>query len=180
MVIVLSNPSMSDFDFRPATESDFPAILALNLESEHFLSPLAPSKLAYLFQEAAVFQVATAQDRVVGFLLVFGPQANYGSPNFLWFTARYQDFLYVDRIVISEKFRGHHLASAFYERLENYALAQGVPRIVCEVNIDPPNPASLRFHENQGFAEVGLQSIPSDEKTGEQKIVSLQAKDLRL
>jgi len=170
---------MSDFDFRPATESDFAAILALNLESQHFLSPLVdPSKLARLYREAAVFQVATSEDLVAGFLLVFGPQANYDSPNFLWFTARYHDFLYVDRIVISEKFRGRHLASAFYQQLESHALAQGVARIVCEVNIDPPNPASLRFHESQGFVEVGRKSIPGEEKTREQKIVSLQAKAL--
>jgi uncharacterized protein len=170
---------MIDFRFRAATESDFPAILALNLESEHFLSPLKPNKLARLCREAAVFQLATSQDLVAGFLLVFGPQADYDSPNFLWFKARYPDFLYVDRIVISEKFRGHHLARRFYEQLENHALAHDVARIVCEVNIDPPNPASLRFHESQGFVEIGRQSIPSDEKAGEQKIVSLQAKALK-
>jgi predicted GNAT superfamily acetyltransferase len=170
---------MIDFRFRAATESDFAVILALNLESEHFLSPLNPNKLERLCREAAVFQVATSQDLVAGFLLVFSPQADYDSPNFLWFKARYHDFLYVDRIVISEKFRGHHLASRFYEQLENHALAQGVARIVCEVNIDPPNPASLRFHESQGFGEIGRQSIPSDDKTGEQKIVSLQVKGLR-
>ena len=170
---------MIDFRFRGATESDFAAILALNLESEHFLSPLNPNKLARLCREAAVFQVATSHDLVAGFLLVFGPQADYDSPNFLWFKARYHDFLYVDRIVISEKFRGHHLASTLYERLENHALAHDVARIVCEVNIDPPNPASLRFHESQGFMEVGRQSVPSDQKTGEQKIVSLQAKALK-
>ena len=170
---------MIDFRFRAAIESDFAAILALNLESEHFLSPLNPNKLKRLCREAAVFQVATSQDLVAGFLLVFSPQAEYDSPNFLWFKARYHDFLYVDRIVISEKFRGHHLASKLYEQLENHTLARGVARIVCEVNIDPPNPASLRFHESQGFVEVGRQSIPSDEKPGQQKIVSLQAKTLR-
>lgn len=171
--------SMIDFHFRAAAESDFAVILALNLESEHFLSPLNASKLTRLFREAAVFQVATWQDLIAGFLLVFGPQADYDSPNFLWFKSRFSDFLYVDRIVISEKFRGHHLASGFYERLENHAIADGVARIVCEVNIDPPNPASLRFHESQGFIELGRQSIQGDEKTGAQKIVSLQAKVLR-
>ena len=171
--------SMIDFQFRAATESDFAVILALNLESEHFLSPLNRSKLTRLFGEAAVFQVAIWQDLVAGFLLVFGPEADYDSPNFLWFKSRFHDFLYVDRIVISERFRGHHLASTLYQQLENHAISDDVARIVCEVNIDPPNPASLRFHESQGFIEVGRQSIPGDEKTGEQKIVSLQAKVLR-
>jgi predicted GNAT superfamily acetyltransferase len=27
--------------------------------------------------------------------------------------------------------------------------------LCCEVNVEPPNPGSLRFHERIGFAEVG-------------------------
>jgi uncharacterized protein len=169
---------MIDFRFRAARQSDFAAILALNLESEHFLSPLSPTKLGRLAGEAAVFQVATAEDLMAGFLLGFGPQADYDSPNFLWFKARYQTFLYVDRIVISEKFRGQQLASGFYERLEMHAVAHGVGRVVCEVNLEPPNPASLRFHEKRGFVEVGRQSIPSNEKSEHSKVVSLLAKTL--
>jgi uncharacterized protein len=169
---------MIDFRFRAATQSDFAAILALNLESEQFLSPLNPARLSRLSKEAAVFQVATSEDLVAGFMLVFGPQADYDSPNFLWFRAHYDDFIYVDRIVISEMFRGHHLATSFYEQLETLAIARGVARVVCEVNIDPPNPASLRFHEKLGFVEAGRQSISNDEKAGHQKIVSLQVKAL--
>ena len=31
--------------------------------------------------------------------------------------------------------------------------------LCCEVNLEPPNPGSLRFHHRIGFTEVG-QSIP--------------------
>ena len=167
---------MIDFRFRAATQLDYPAILSLNRESEHFLSPLNQAKLTRLANEAAVFQVAVSADAVVGFLLVFGPEADYDSPNFLWFKSRYDDFLYVDRIVISETFRGHHLATSFYEQLDMHARDRGVSRVVCEVNIVPPNPASLRFHEKLGFIEVGRQSIPAAYKSDHQKIVSLQEK----
>jgi len=167
---------MIDFRFRAATQLDYAAILALNRESEHFLSPLNQDKLTRLANEAAVFQVAVSADTVAGFLLVFGPEADYDSPNFLWFKSRYDDFLYVDRIVISETFRGNHLATSFYEQLDTYARDHEVLRVVCEVNIDPPNPASLRFHEKLGFIEVGQQSIPADDKSDHQKIVSLQEK----
>ena len=169
---------MTDFRFRAATQSDFAAILALNLQSEHFLSPLSPAKLNRLATEAALFQVALSGDTVAGFLLVFGPEADYDSPNFLWFKMRYDDFLYVDRVVVSEVFRGRYLASHFYEQLEMQAVARGVSQVVCEVNIDPPNPASLRFHGKRGFVEVGQQSIPAGDKNEHQKIVSLQAKAL--
>jgi uncharacterized protein len=162
--------------FRAATQSDFPAILTLNHQSEHFLSPLDPAKLARLAKEAAFFKVATSEKSIAGFLLAFLPQANYDNRNFLWFKARYNDFLYIDRIVISEDFRGRHLATSFYDRLEIRAIALGVSRLACEIHIDPPNPVSLQFHEKQGFAEVGQQTI-SDEYN-KQKLVSLQIKML--
>ena len=38
----------------------------------------------------------------------------------------------------------------------SYARAQGVPRITCEVNVEPPNPVSLKFHERRGFREIGF------------------------
>ena len=167
---------MIDFRFRAATELDDAAILALNRESEHFLSPLNQAKLRRLANEAALFQVAVSAGAVAGFLLVFGPEADYDSPNFLWFKSRYDDFLYVDRIVISETFRGHRLATRFYELLDVHARDRGVSRVVCEVNIDPPNPASLRFHEKLGFIEVGRQSIPPDDNSDHEKIVSLLEK----
>jgi predicted GNAT superfamily acetyltransferase len=169
---------MTEFWFRAATESDFPAILRLNHQSEHFLSPLDPAKLARLSNEAAFFQVAISVESVAGFLLAFLPSADYDNPNFLWFKAYYEDFLYIDRIVISEDFRGRHLATSFYLQLGKHAIALGVSRLVCEIHIDPPNPGSLRFHEKQGFAEVGRQSIDSHEKIYREKIVSLQVKDL--
>jgi uncharacterized protein len=30
-------------------------------------------------------------------------------------------------------------------------------RVTCEVNLEPPNPVSQRFHESLGFVEVGRQ-----------------------
>jgi hypothetical protein len=37
--------------------------------------------------------------------------------------------------------------------------------VVCEVNADPPNPASDAFHTALGFAEVGSASIHAGSKT---------------
>jgi hypothetical protein len=36
--------------------------------------------------------------------------------------------------------------------------------IGCEVNSDPPNPASDAFHERLGFAEVGRAALPGGTK----------------
>lgn len=34
-----------------------------------------------------------------------------------------------------------------------------------EVNVDPPNPGSLRFHDRLGFTEVGRQATKGDTVT---------------
>jgi uncharacterized protein len=173
---------MTNFLFRAATQSDFRAILTLNQQSEHFLSPLDLNKLTQLAQEAAVFQVAlpdAVPDHgvIAGFLLAFAPAAHYNNQNFLWFKNRYADFLYVDRVVISEEFRGQHLGTGFYSLLERAAVVQGISRLVCEIHINPPNPLSLSFHERQGFVEVGQQTIEEESNYG--KLVSLREKDLK-
>jgi uncharacterized protein len=182
---------MTNFLFRAATQSDFRAILALNQQSEDFLSPLDLNKLTHLAQEAAVFQVALPDavgdhgvrdydgDRgvIAGFLLGFASTAHYNNQNFLWFKSRYNDFLYVDRVVISEEFREQHLATGFYSLLEREARVQGISRLVCEIHIDPPNPVSLSFHERQGFIEVGQQTIEEESNYG--KLVSMRVKALQ-
>jgi predicted GNAT superfamily acetyltransferase len=169
---------MSNFQFRVATQSDFPAILMLNHQSEQFLSPLDRPKLSRISNEAAFFQVAISAESVVGFLLAFLPEADYDNANFFWFKTRYENFLYIDRIVISEDFRGHHLATSFYSQLEKYAIGQGIPRLACEINVDPPNPVSVRFHQKQGFAEVGQQWIEDRHAGIGKKLVSLQIKEI--
>ena len=90
-----------------------------------------------------------------GFLIAFDQDADYASPNFLWFKARSEDFVYVDRIAVSPVFRGQGTASALYRELFEAARTAGHNRIVCEVNMVPPNPASDAFHARLGFREVG-------------------------
>ncbi|HEY5337589.1 MAG TPA: GNAT family N-acetyltransferase [Rhizomicrobium sp.] len=140
---------------RDATSADWPELLALNEESVHFLSPMDAARLAQLAKAACSLRVVEQDGAVAAFLLGFRRGANYDSPNFLWFNAREGDFVYVDRVVVSPEFRGRKFADLLYDDFESFARAQGVTRITCEVNVEPPNPVSLRFHERRGFREVG-------------------------
>jgi len=140
---------------RDAEKSDFPIILALNEESVHFLSPMDAARLTALAKTACTLRIVEEEGRVAAFLLGFRKGAVYDSPNFLWFNARFDDFLYVDRVVVSAEFRGRGLADLLYDDFESFARANGVARITCEVNVDPPNPVSLKFHARRGFREIG-------------------------
>ena len=156
---------------RDATASDFPAILALNAESVHFLSPLDDARLRRLHAQAAYHRVVEIDGAVAAFLLVLREGADYDSPNYLWFAQRYPQFLYVDRIVVDMRRQGHGLAALLYDDLLEFAAASGIAQLTCEFDLDPPNPASAKFHARYGFREVGKQWLG-----GGKKQVSLQAR----
>lgn len=158
---------------RPAVAGDFAAILALNAESVHFLSPLDAARLQHLHAQAAYHRVVEVDGAVAAFLLALREDADYDSPNYRWFVQRYPEFLYVDRIVVSAAQHGRGLGALLYEDLFAFARTHGVRRVTCEFDLDPPNPASARFHARFGFHEVGTQWLG-----GGKKQVSLQARSL--
>ena len=61
--------------------------------------------------------------------------------------------------------RGRGLARRLYDDLFAAARAAGHARIVCEVNSDPPNPASDAFHAALVFVPVGAAEIHGGKKT---------------
>lgn len=158
---------------RDVLVADWPAILALNEQSVEYLSPMDEARLAELANAACYFRAIESDRAIAAFLLGFRKGANYDSPNFLWFNARFDDFFYVDRVVVASEFRGQKLADRLYDDFEFAARAEGIARIACEVNIEPPNPASLRFHERRGFREIGRQPY------GDKKIVAMFVRELR-
>ncbi|MEM8811240.1 MAG: GNAT family N-acetyltransferase [Pseudomonadota bacterium] len=100
-----------------------------------------------------------------GFLIAFDQAAHYESPNFQWFVDRRDRFVYVDRIVVSSAARGGGRARRLYDDLFEQARRKGHECIVCEVNQDPPNPGSDRFHERLGFVGVGEARLEGRNKT---------------
>ncbi|MET0133426.1 MAG: GNAT family N-acetyltransferase [Kibdelosporangium sp.] len=134
---------------------DFTLVLAMNNAAVPNVSERDPQGMADLI-DMSDFAVALIEDGVVlGFMVALPPDTAYASPNYKWFDDRYQEFLYVDRIVVSPDARNRGLGAELYELLFQHVAEHGVPRVTCEVNLDPPNPGSLRFHQRLGFAEVG-------------------------
>ena len=153
---------MPDFDLLPILPAIEPAILALNNAHAAELSWLEDARLTSLLKQA--FH-ARRIGEVEAFLLAFDESAAYDSPNYLWFRRRYRRFVYVDRVVVSPAARGRGYARLLYADLFDRAGQAGHDIVVCEVNSDPPNPASDAFHAAQGFAEVGRAAIHQGSKT---------------
>lgn len=135
-----------------------PAGLALALNNAHAieLSWLDAGRLAQLTRRA--FYARRIGD-IDAFLLAFDQDADYDSPNFLWFRSRYARFVYVDRIAVAPKARGRGYARRLYDDLFAEARRAGHDQVVCEVNTEPPNPASDAFHLAMGFEDVGAAVI---------------------
>ncbi len=154
---------------RPATTADFPAILALNEASVHFLAPMDHSRLLGLSAGSSYHRVVEHEGQVLAFLLVFREGASYDSPNYRWFAGRYPRFLYIDRIVVAAAARGLGLGPRLYEDLIVFAAQAEIGMLCCEYDLEPPNPGSARFHARFGFSEVGQQRVADGKKA-----VSLQ------
>ena len=139
------------------TPTHQPAILALNNAHAVELSWLEPARLSHLIGQAFY---ARRIGEVEAFMLAFDQSADYDSPNFLWFRQRMPRFVYVDRIAVDAAARGRGHARLLYEDLFARAAEAGHTVVTCEVNLDPPNPASDAFHAALGFAEIGAATLP--------------------
>lgn len=152
---------------RDYTEADAEGVLALNEACQPEVGPMDGDKLAGFVEWAPYFKVVRVGGEVAGMLIGLGEDAPYGSPNFGWFVERYgpgaaagndatfeAGFAYIDRVAVSETQRGAGWGPALYRDFEQWAKGNGKPRMCAEVNIEPPNPRSLRFHDLYGFQPV--------------------------
>jgi len=144
---------------RDARPADFPAIVRLNLESEHFMSRMGAGRLEELASQCVYLRVAEEGGEVAAFLIAFAPDSAYDSENFGWFRERYPSFLYIDRIAVDSRFRGRGLGVRMYEDVFAFARENGFDRVVAEFDVEPPNPVSAKLHERFGFREVGSRSV---------------------
>ena len=137
---------------RPITPADHAEVLALNESNVELLAPMDEARLIELLELADRALVIDAEGAFAGFVITFASGSAYDGENFAWFSERYEDFSYLDRVVIHEDFRRRGLGSFVYDELESSC---GRPVFALEVNLNPPNAASLAFHRARGYSEVG-------------------------
>jgi uncharacterized protein len=144
-------------------------VLAINHAHVELLAPMDEDRWTRLRELADRFDVVEVDGGFAGFVVTFAPGAAYDSENYRWFSARYERFRYLDRVVLDPSVRRRGVGSAVYDELEAVATAYG--RMLLEVNVEPPNEPSLAFHARRGYAEVGRLGEPGHR-------VALMAKEL--
>lgn len=148
-----------------AHRDDYEALLTMNTAAVPAVNQIGRDLLETLHRQAEILLVARESGesaRPVGFLLALNEDADYGSPNFLYFKNHYPSFAYVDRVVVDARMRGRRIGERLYQALIDHRHNQGL--VTCEVNVEPPNPGSLTFHQRMGFKAVGEQATEGGAK----------------
>jgi uncharacterized protein len=143
--------------------ASFEAPLFLNNAHAKETSLLDKSSLAALLKIA--FYARGLDRGATALLIALDHNAPYDNPNFNWFKQHLDPSVYIDRIIVADGARGRGIARRLYCDLFAAAERAGHTRVVCEVNLAPPNPASDAFHAAMGFAQVGLATIHDGLKT---------------
>ncbi|HXP38324.1 MAG TPA: GNAT family N-acetyltransferase [Solirubrobacteraceae bacterium] len=150
---------------------DHERVLELNQASVQELSALDEPRLRYILALAHRSLVAASDDGdVLAFALAIAPGTGYDSLNYTTLGEMFESFLYLDRIAVADRARRKGLGAALYDAMETAAAPFG--RMVCDVNIEPRNDASLAFHAARGYREVG------ELAHGDIKTVALMSKEL--
>jgi len=136
--------------------------LALNNANAKETSALSEGGLASLIGMA--FYARGMDCGGTALLIAFDQGTPYENENFAWFKALGRPFVYIDRVIVAEAARGLGIARLLYEDLFGAAMRAGHSRVVCEVNIEPPNPGSEAFHAAMGFSGVGEATIHNGAK----------------
>jgi hypothetical protein len=135
-------------------------VLAINNANAPAVSELIADELKFLVEHSLYALIITdvSGDNVRAFCLTFAPGVPYTSSNYQWFSERYDNFVYLDRIAVASQHQNKGCGTALYGAVERQMIRDRTsPLLTCEVNLQPPNPGSLRFHERLGFNEVGQQ-----------------------
>lgn len=147
---------------RPADRNDWRAVLALNNAAVPHVNALADEQFAWLATNADYFRVVEYYGVIAGFVMAIRNGTEYWSANYAWFGERYGEFIYLDRVVVAPDARRIGLGRVLYADLYRFSHGRW-PRITLEVNVRPPNPVSIAFHEKFGFKRVGARAYDDNE-----------------
>lgn len=156
---------------REMTAADAAAVVALNQAVVEVTSAMDRARLAELSHLSRLKLVAESNGEVVAFVLAMSEGQAYANGNYQWFSARLKNFLYIDRVVVSAACQGLGIGRLLYAHLNAWVQQAGILSICGEIDIDPPNPASLRFHEKAGFVPIGKRSLASGKQVSMQLCV---------
>ena len=149
-------------EIRPLSKTDVESIWKINEDGLPGTGKVSHEEIDSLLDFSSLAIGAYFGEELAGFVICLPPKTAYGSLNYAWFNQRYNEFLYVDRIAVAKRYQNQKIGTMLYDFVKRNAIENGIP-VTAEVNIQPPNPGSMRFHDRHGFQQVGV--LEHDEKS---------------
>ena len=145
----------STMDLRELRSEDISEIWEINEQGLPGTGKVSHEEIEALLDISEIAIGVFDSNKLLGFVICLLPGTNYASLNYSWFNKKYDEFIYVDRIAVSQTYRDQNIGSIIYQKVVDYSKENNVP-IAAEVSLNPPNPGSMRFHYRFGFTEVGI------------------------
>ncbi len=137
------------------TAADLGSIHAINEAGAPGVHGESPEQLAVITRESCIAIVAEVDGVVAAFCKVLPPRADYQSTNCRWFSMRYDDFVYLDRVAVAADHRGRGIGSRLYEEVERRTRAVWV---TLEVKSSPPQRRLVAIPCAEGVRRGGTAS----------------------
>lgn len=144
----MTSPTVRPYEPRHAGQ-----VLALNQSHLDAVGPLNAARQDWLVGMTEACLVVEDGEALAGFVMTLPPGTAYDSPNYRWFSERYDSFSYLDRVVVAASHQRRGIGHLLYDAVEATARPRG--RMALEVYAEPPNVGSLAFHAARGYVEVG-------------------------
>ena len=103
----------------PLTDANL--LLALNNAAVPDVGKLSLAKARWLTDRCVLPGMASLDDQVAGIVVVLNDHCGYNSDFYRWFTDRYTNFLYIERVIVTAWARGRGVATALYQATEQAA-----------------------------------------------------------
>ncbi len=139
-------------------------LLEINNAAVPDLNEITLLKAEWMMEHCVVPNQVMLDGKVAGAIVVLSDHCGFDSDYYRWFTARYENFLYIDRVIVVAWARGRGVAKSIYAEVERVA-NEKQQAIVADVYAQPPNMPSLQLHRSMGFEEIAQVYMPGVGKT---------------
>ena len=99
--------------------------------------------------------------KLSGFLLGVSAGRAVENVGHMWFQTRFDNFLYVDRVVTTADDRRRGVGKAILLEALQWCRERGIGNLVCQVHDRPPNPAGHALCRALGFLPLESVMLPS-------------------
>jgi len=170
---------MKEYSFLPINNGLTEQCHELNEKNVPNVGSTTLEELSNSIENSDFNESIVVNNTVIGFAVCFQDNEQTKSymneikhKNFKEISSGVKNFLYIDRIVVDDKYRNIKLGTKLYENILIFAKQNSINHLTAEINLLPTiNKGSFKFHESFGFQEFGKVKYSQDYEVSLQKLL---------